>query len=66
MGGASRLTSAVDLHLIASTPNIAFACEVGEFSKMAWDPTEGVEIVDGMISVPHAPGHGARLSATAG
>jgi L-alanine-DL-glutamate epimerase-like enolase superfamily enzyme/enoyl-CoA hydratase/carnithine racemase len=66
MGGASRLTSAVDMHLIASTPNIAYACEVGEFSKMAWDPTEGVEIVDGMIAVPHLPGHGATFRATPG
>jgi L-alanine-DL-glutamate epimerase-like enolase superfamily enzyme len=61
MGGASRLTSAVDMHLIASTANIAYACEVGEFSKMEWDPTEGVEISAGMIEVPRQPGHGARF-----
>lgn len=61
MGGANRLISAVDMHLIASTPNISYACEVGEFSRMDSDPTEGVEIVNGLLEVPHLPGHGARL-----
>ncbi len=62
MGGANRLISAVDMHLIASTPNIDYACEVGEFSRMDSDPTTGVEIVDGMLWVPHLPGHGASIA----
>jgi L-alanine-DL-glutamate epimerase-like enolase superfamily enzyme len=59
MAGANRLISAVDMHLIASTPNIDFACEVGEFARMEFDPTDGIEIIDGTLSVPHVPGHGA-------
>jgi L-alanine-DL-glutamate epimerase-like enolase superfamily enzyme len=61
MGGANRLISAVDMHVIASTANIDYACEVGEFARMETDPTEGVEIVNGMLSVPDRPGHGADI-----
>jgi L-alanine-DL-glutamate epimerase-like enolase superfamily enzyme len=59
MGGASRLMAAVDMHLVASIPNMEGPCEMGEFNRMAFDPTDGVEVVDGMLSVPKLPGHGA-------
>ncbi len=59
--GESRLSSLVDMHLIAAIPNIDFACELGEFVRMSSDPTDGVEIVNGMLSVTHGPGHGASL-----
>jgi L-alanine-DL-glutamate epimerase-like enolase superfamily enzyme len=61
MGGASRIIAAVDMHLIASSPSISYACEVGEFSRMEFDATAGVEIDDGMLFVPHGPGHGASI-----
>lgn len=59
--GESRLSSLVDMHLIAAIPNIDFACEVGEFARMTSDPTDGIEIVDGTLAVTHVPGHGAFL-----
>lgn len=58
MGGTTRLAAAADMHVIASTPNIDFACEVGEFARMELDPTEGVEIVDGTLRAPTGPGLG--------
>jgi L-alanine-DL-glutamate epimerase-like enolase superfamily enzyme len=61
MGGANRLVSAVDMHLVASTANIDFACELGEFTRMEFDPTEGLEIVNGTLSVPHGPGLGIAV-----
>jgi L-alanine-DL-glutamate epimerase-like enolase superfamily enzyme len=65
MGGSNRLNAAVDMHLIASTPNIDYACEVGEFTRMEYDATDGVEIVDGTLTVPERPGHGAFVRADA-
>ena len=55
------MSALVDMHLIAAIPNIDFACELGEFARMDSDPTDGVEIVDGALSVTHVPGHGASL-----
>ena len=59
--GESRLSALTDMHAIAAIPNIDFACEIGEFARMASDPTDGVEIVNGTLSVTHVPGHGATL-----
>ena len=61
MGGASRIASAVDMHVIASTPNIDFACEVAEFDRVEFDPVEGLEVVDGVLRVPTGPGLGVRV-----
>lgn len=61
MGGASRIQAAADMQVIASTPGIDFACEVGEFARMTWDPFEGLEVVDGELHVPEEPGIGVRL-----
>jgi L-alanine-DL-glutamate epimerase-like enolase superfamily enzyme len=58
MGGATRLAAVADMHIIASTANIDFACEVGEFTRMESDPTDGVEIEDGVLKVPQVPGLG--------
>jgi L-alanine-DL-glutamate epimerase-like enolase superfamily enzyme len=65
MAGASRLAAAADMHVIASTPNISFACEVGEFGRMETDPVEGLEIVDGELHVPQTPGLGVQLRTSA-
>lgn len=61
MAGASRLCAAADMHLIASTPNITYACELAEFTRMESDPVEGIEIVDGELTVPELPGLGVTL-----
>lgn len=62
MAGATRLNAAVDLHLVASTPNLEGPCEIGEFMRMETDPTVGVEVIDGMLSLPDGPGHGVALA----
>jgi hypothetical protein len=35
-----------------------YACELGEFSRMREDPFAGIEVVDGMLTVPDRPGCG--------
>jgi L-alanine-DL-glutamate epimerase-like enolase superfamily enzyme len=58
--GASRFNAAADLHAIAATPDLGFACEVAEFARMDVDPGEGIEVVDGEIAVPQGPGLGVE------
>ncbi len=57
-----RLISAANMHLIASTPNLPFAAEVGQFLESLRDPTEGIEITNGMLKVPSGPGLGVRVN----
>ncbi len=63
MAGASRFNAAADMHIIASTPNIDYACELAEFTRMETDPAEGLEIVNGELTVPELPGIGVTLRA---
>jgi L-Ala-D/L-Glu epimerase len=57
----SRLSSALSMHFVAATENIAYACEVGEFSRMLNDPAYGMEVEKGMLKVPSAPGIGVPV-----
>lgn len=61
MGAAvgSRLLSAHALHLAAVLPDCGVACELGEFDRLRDDPFTGIEIENGHLQVPHAPGCGA-------
>jgi len=61
--GASRMNAVADMHVIAATANIDYACEVGEFTRMESDPFEGIEIVNGELQVPELPGLGVWLRA---
>ena len=37
---------------------VDYACELGEFSRMYDDPFAGIEVVDGVLTVPDRPGCG--------
>lgn len=55
-----RLIEAANMHFIAATPNIDYACEVGEFARSTGDPASGLEVESGMMRVP--PGNGLGLT----
>lgn len=59
----SRIANAACMHFIASTPNIGYACEVGEFARLLNDPAEGLEVENGTLRVPHGPGLGITVRA---
>jgi L-Ala-D/L-Glu epimerase len=56
----SRLVNAHAIHLAAALPQLDYACELGEFSRMHDDPFAGIEVVDGMLAVPDRPGCGVE------
>lgn len=56
----SRLLAAASLHFAAATPNIDYACELGEFDRLTGDPFTGLEVVDGCLTVPDGAGLGVR------
>jgi L-Ala-D/L-Glu epimerase len=61
----TRLVNAHATHLAAALPQMDYACELGEFSRMHGDPFTGIEVVDGMLTVPDRPGCGVDPVATA-
>ncbi len=63
MGAAvgSRLLSAQAMHLAATLPGIAYACELGEFDRLKDDPFEGIEIENGRLKLPEGVGSGVSL-----
>ncbi|MBI4329944.1 MAG: mandelate racemase/muconate lactonizing enzyme family protein [Chloroflexi bacterium] len=59
----TRILSAASMHFVASCSHIDFACQLGEFTRFNNDPAGGLEVQDGMLRVPTAPGLGVRLNA---
>ncbi|KIL36222.1 hypothetical protein SD71_09785 [Cohnella kolymensis] len=57
----SRLLNAYAMHFIAASPNISYACEVGEFERLLADPFEGLSVENGHLQVPEDVGIGVRL-----
>lgn len=58
----SRLLNAAAMHFVAATPNISYACEVGEFERLLGDPFDGLTVQNGELVVPELPGLGVWLS----
>jgi L-alanine-DL-glutamate epimerase-like enolase superfamily enzyme len=58
----SRIVNAACMHFVASTGNIDYACEVGEFARLLNDPASGLEIEDGHLAVPKGLGLGVAVS----
>jgi L-Ala-D/L-Glu epimerase len=57
----SRLLAAAGLHFAAATPNIDYACELGEFDRLTGDPFTGLDVVNGCLTVPDGAGLGVQL-----
>ena len=57
----SRLLSAQALHFACAMPGIDYACELGEFDRLLDDPFEGLEVANGVLTLPQGAGSGVRL-----
>lgn len=57
----SQIMAAASMHFVASTDNISYACELGEFSRLLDDPVSGLEIKNGQLKVPTGPGIGVSI-----
>ena len=55
-----RLLAAHALHMACALPDVHYACELGEFERLLDDSFEGIEIVNGELTVTDAPGSGVR------
>jgi L-alanine-DL-glutamate epimerase-like enolase superfamily enzyme len=53
--------SAQALHFACAMPGIEYACELGEFDRLLDDPFEGLEVANGVLTLPAGPGSGVRL-----
>ncbi|HXV80401.1 MAG TPA: enolase C-terminal domain-like protein [Candidatus Binatia bacterium] len=58
----SSLIDAAQAHFISATPSAVTPCEVGEFEALQGDWVEGLQVVDGCLRVPTAPGLGVSLT----
>ena len=63
LGGTAttRIVEAAALHLAVACPYNLFGCEIGEFEALENDLVGGLEIKDGKVRVPDAPGLGVEL-----
>src|SRR5262249_10106055 len=61
----SRLLAAHALHLACALPGVDYACELGELGGLLGDPFEGLEVEEGMLRLPQAPGSGVRRRSSA-
>lgn len=57
----SRILNAAAFHLASAIPDVWYACELGEFARLNDDPFEGLEVVDGSVTLSSAPGLGVWL-----
>ena len=60
----SRLLNAHAMQLAAALPDVWYASEFGEFSRLLDDPFEGIDVVGGVIHLPDAIGAGVRPTGT--
>jgi L-alanine-DL-glutamate epimerase-like enolase superfamily enzyme len=57
-----RMVEAANMHFIAATRAITYACEVGEFYRLTNDPTAELEAENGTLKLPQGPGIGVQPS----
>jgi len=60
--GSTRLVEAAQAHFISATPGIMLPSEIAEFEELDGDLAEGLEVKNGAIEVPDAPGLGLTLA----
>jgi L-alanine-DL-glutamate epimerase-like enolase superfamily enzyme len=53
-----RMVEAANMHFIAATPAVNYACEVGEFYRLTGDPTGKLECENGVLKLLPGPGTG--------
>ena len=56
------MVEAANMHFIAATKAITYACEVGEFYRLTDDPTGQLGSQNGMLKVPEGVGIGVEPS----
>jgi L-alanine-DL-glutamate epimerase-like enolase superfamily enzyme len=59
--GNNRLAAAGAIHLAASLKNLRLPCELGEFERFRNDPSSGLEVNAGFLTVPKKPGLGVDV-----
>ena len=55
-----RMVEAANMHFIAATKAINYACEVGEFYRLTDDPTAQLKSQNGTLKLPQGPGIGVE------
>ena len=63
--GGSAINDAAALQVIAASLSTHLPCEVGEFERVTGDPVSGLEVRNGEIRIPDAPGLGVKVSLSA-
>ncbi len=58
---SSRLHEAAQATFVACQPQITDGAEIAEFEDFSGDPAHGIEVVDGVIRIPDAPGFGIEV-----
>jgi L-alanine-DL-glutamate epimerase-like enolase superfamily enzyme len=58
---SSRLHEAAQATFVACQPEITDGAEIAEFEDFDGDPAHGIEVVDGVIRIPDAPGFGVEV-----
>lgn len=59
--GNNRLAAAAAIHLAASLKTLRLPCELGEFERFRNDPSSGLEVNAGFLTVPKKPGLGVDV-----
>jgi L-alanine-DL-glutamate epimerase-like enolase superfamily enzyme len=59
--GNNRLAGAAAIHLAASLKNLSLPCELGEFERFRNDPSSGLDVNAGFLTVPKKPGLGVDV-----
>jgi L-alanine-DL-glutamate epimerase-like enolase superfamily enzyme len=55
-----RLLAAHAIHMAATLPGIWYTCELAEFDRLLDDPFEGIDVDNGLLRLPEAPGCGVQ------
>lgn len=58
----SQMVDVASGHFFASTANVWWAAEIGEFPRMLDDPVQGAVLKEGFLEVPDGPGFGLKVN----
>ena len=63
--GSTATTRAIEagsVHFAAASADVSFACEIGEFADLDGDVVTGLDVENGHVRVPQAPGLGVTIA----